>query len=404
MQYFKGVILLVLSCVIFSGCVPANELLRYTPEAEGPLYIGAVLPLSGADASYGKKMLNGAAFAIEKLNSGRGHFGRRVEMTVFDSGSTAEGAARAFAKAVKSGAVGIVGGYSTLEVQGMTAFAAKHRVPLVIPMATGNDVAINANKFVYRTVFTDDQQAAMIAGYLKYYRQVKRLIITAASEPEAVYSRNVAGEVAKSFREMGGGIVTIRELNGTKAEQELREIASLLPDAVLLPFDGKTAARYYKILRQCGYNGLICGPDSWDDPSFFRGLEGLEKPGNSFYTALFNREAKHSEYKNFQMAFRKKLYYLPESCEIQTYDAVNCLLAGFGKNATSLKQFQKNWCSLRKYAGAAAVYTMYAGNKIDRTIYINRVGIAEFGKNKFVPRNIIGLQSSRLKDYAIGTE
>ena len=401
MQYLKGLLWLVFSCLIFSGCVPLEEQLRYKPGSAEPVFIGLVLPLSGPDSEYGERMLNGALLGAEMLNSGRGHFGRRVEVMAFDSGSSAEGAAAAFEKAVNVGAIGIVGGYSTVEAGGMTSLAAKLRVPLVIPMATGNDTVINPNPFVCRAVFTDRQQSEMIAGYLKYYRRTKRLAVTAAAEPEALYSRNVAGEVTAAFKKLGGGTVVLREIKKEQAEKVLREITDWMPDAVLLPFEGKTAAHYYKLLRRFGYQGLICGPDSWDERAFFQELEGLKNPGNSFYTGFFNHEATHTEFENFRKNFRKKFYYQPESCEIQTYDALNLLLTGFGNNADTLKKFQKNWRSMRKYTGAAAVYTMGRSNEIDRTIYINRVGKASFDKNKFEPKNIIGLQYSRLKVYAV---
>ena len=248
------------------------------------------------------------------------------------------------------------------------------------------------------------RQAEIIAGYLKYYRRAKHIAIAASAEPEAVYSRNMASEVAGAFRKIGGSSVVLREIKEGQLEHELKGIASLRPDAVLLPFEGKTAARCYKLLRQYGYAGLLCGPDSWNDRSFFEELKGVQNLGNSFYTAFFNEEAAHAEYRDFKNAFRKKLFYQPGSCEIQTFDAVNMLLTGFGKNADTLKKFEKNWLSMRKYPGAAAVYTMSAGNKTDRTIYINCIGVSPYDKNKFVPRNITGLQYSRLKDYAVGNE
>ena len=56
---------------------------------------------------------------------------------------------------------------------------------------------------------------------------------------------------------------------------------------------------------------------------------------------------------------------------------------------------------MRKYSGAAAVYTMEKGNKIDRTIYINRIGYTPESGNRLVPRNIGALQYSRLAVYDV---
>lgn len=379
-------------------------MLRFNPESYDALRIGVVLPLSGPQAEYGKKMLNGARFAADELNNHRGHFGRPVELVVFDTASTGDGAAQAFQSAVSAGVVGVVGGYSTVEAQGITPLAKVHRVPLVIPMATGDDDVIGGNSFVFRAVFTDKQQSEMIAGYMKYYRNIKRIVVTVSADPGDIYSRNVARDVADSFRKLGGEVSSFMEISPASPEKALGESVAYAPDAILLPFEGKLAARYYKILREAGYNGLICGPDSWDDPVFFKTLQGIKSPGNSFYTAFYSDEASHIEFKNFRENFRKKRYYFPGSCEIQTFDAVNMLLAGFGNNGNTLRKFNRNWTALRKYTGAAAVYTMLPKNRIDRTIYINRIGTAPEDGRRLVPRNIAGLQYSRLQDYAMDVE
>ena len=398
------VVCLAVAALLLAGCVPAGEMLRFNPESYDALRIGVVLPLSGPQAEYGKKMLNGARFAADELNNHRGHFGRPVELVVFDTASTGDGAAQAFQSAVSAGVVGVVGGYSTVEAQGITPLAKVHRVPLVIPMATGDDDVIGGNSFVFRAVFTDKQQSEMIAGYMKYYRNIKRIVVTVSADPGDIYSRNVARDVADSFRKLGGEVSSFMEISPVSPEKALGESVAYAPDAILLPFEGKLAARYYKILREAGYNGLICGPDSWDDPVFFKTLQGIKSPGNSFYTAFYSDEASHIEFKNFRENFRKKRYYFPGSCEIQTFDAVNMLLAGFGNNGNTLRKFNRNWTALRKYTGAAAVYTMLPKNRIDRTIYINRIGTAPEDGRRLVPRNIAGLQYSRLQDYAMDVE
>lgn len=398
------VVCLAVAALLLAGCVPAGEMLRFNPESYDALRIGVVLPLSGPQAEYGKKMLNGARFAADELNNHRGHFGRPVELVVFDTASTGDGAAQAFQSAVSAGVVGVVGGYSTVEAQGITPLAKVHRVPLVIPMATGDDDVIGGNSFVFRAVFTDKQQSEMIAGYMKYYRNIKRIVVTVSADPGDIYSRNVARDVAGSFRKLGGEVSSFMEISPVSPEKALGESVAYAPDAILLPFEGKLAARYYKILREAGYNGLICGPDSWDDPVFFKTLQGIKSPGNSFYTAFYSDEASHIEFKNFRENFRKKRYYFPGSCEIQTFDAVNMLLAGFGNNGNTLRKFNRNWTALRKYTGAAAVYTMLPKNRIDRTIYINRIGTAPEDGRRLVPRNIAGLQYSRLQDYAMDVE
>lgn len=393
---FLGVFLLLLC-----GCVPAELMLRYDPESPGPVRIGVLLPLSGSDAERGRMMLNGARYAADDLNSHRGHFGRQVELVVIDTKGTAEGAAQAFRAAVAAGAVGVAGVYSTTEARAMAPLAQSLRIPTVIAMATGNDDVININPFVYRVVFTDKQQSEMIAAYLKYYRRANRLCVMISADPADIYVRNVARDVMQKFRELGGEVVAVNKLDPADPGSSLKNAALLFPEAILLPFEGKLAATCYKKLRELGYEGIICGPDSWDDPLFFQALSGVKAIGNSFYTAFYSGEARHVEFRTFREGFRKHRYYYPGSHEIQAYDSVKALLIGLGNNAADLKKFDKNFRSIRKQAGAAAIYTMLPKNQIDRTIYINRVGNVPGSPAELIPRTIIGLQYSRLKDYDV---
>ena len=47
---------------------------------------------------------------------------------------------------------------------------------------------------------------------------------------------------------------------------------------------------------------------------------------------------------------------------------------------------------------------MTPDNGIDRTIYINRIGRSPETGDKPIPKNITGLQYSRLEDYSIGVD
>jgi|GEM_PF-787366 len=395
-RLLAGVFLLLLC-----GCVPTELVLRYDPESTGPVRIGVLLPLSGPDAERGRMMLNGARYAADDLNSHRGHFGRQVDLVVLDTRGTAAGAEQAFRAAVASGAVGVAGVYSTVEAQAMAPLAKTFRIPMVIGMATGNDDVIGLNPFVYRVVFTDKQQSEMIAAYLKYYRRTNRIGVMISSDPSDIYVRNVARDVTQKFRELGGEVVAVNKLDPKDPGASLKSVVLLLPEAILLPFEGKLAASCYKKLRELGFEGIICGPDSWDDTLFFQALSGVKFIGNSFYTAFYSGEAKHAEFRAFRDGFRKRRYYYPESHEIQAYDSVKALLIGLGNNATDLRKFDKNFCGIRKQAGAAAIYTMLPKNQIDRTIYINRVGNMPGSPAKLIPRTITGLQYSRLKDYQV---
>ncbi|MDA8189677.1 MAG: amino acid ABC transporter substrate-binding protein, partial [Dehalococcoidales bacterium] len=84
-----------------------------SPAASGePLKIGATLPLTGAFAETGKWVEKGYRYWAEELNSKGGLLGRKVELTIYDDGSSAEKAVNLLERAITVDKVDLVaGGY-----------------------------------------------------------------------------------------------------------------------------------------------------------------------------------------------------------------------------------------------------------------------------------------------------
>ena len=68
----------------------------------------------------------------------------------------------------------------------------------------------------------------------------------------------------------------------------------------------------------------------------------------------------------------------------------------------NLLDFDKNWQSIRNHSGATAVYTMLKKGDIDRTIYLNSIGVRR-GNGKIVPYARLSrkMQYSQLEEYKV---
>ena len=384
--------------LFLAGCVPEElKLRRGDLEEETVIRIGAVLPLTGANRRYGLKMLSGIRFAVDEINNSLGASGKPVELQTFDTGSTAEGAARAVESAAAANVIGIIAGYDTTEVSAQVPLFEKLRIPAVIPLATADD-HVGANPFVFRNMYTDSQQAETLAAYLWYWRKVMHLAIMVDMSPAEEYSRNIAREVAGHFKSLGGDVVQVAEFRGDDYEPQLREILTHAPRAIVLPTDAERAAKMIKLLRSLGYTGIICGPDAWDEVQLVHGLAGLEKPGDCIYIGTFSDESRRREYKKFRDAYAARHFHSPGSCETTSYDAVKLLLIGLS-GATDVKMFRKNWLSIRQHSGAAAVYTMLRDGGIDRTMYIKSIAPPNVANPDPYSRMLLEFQYSRIATY-----
>ena len=389
--------LAVLALLLVGGCVPEELMLRRNLETETSVRVGAVLPLTGSNQRYGLKMLEGLRFALDEINSRRGLNGKPVELITFDSGSTAAGAARAVESAAAENVVALIAGYDTSEVSAILPLVEPLRLPAVIPMAT-DDEHVGFSRFVFRTIYTDRQQAETLAAYLWYWRKVMNLGILVNMDPKDEYSRNIAREAARYFAQLGGNVVCAAEFRGEDYESAMRKVMTHAPRAIILPVEATLAAKMIRKLRELGYKGIICGPDSWDSEALIQGLAGLETPGDCVYMGLFSTDSKRREFREFYRDFTAKRFHTPGSSEIQSYDALKLLMIGLG-DAEDMIQFGKNWESIRHHSGAAGVYTMLRGGDIDRTMYIKAIAPPNVANPDPYSRMLLEFQYSKLATY-----
>ncbi|MBQ6352299.1 MAG: ABC transporter substrate-binding protein [Lentisphaeria bacterium] len=390
-------LLSLLCLLLLAGCVPEELRLRRNIETDRTVRIGAVLPLTGANQRYGLKMLEGLRFALDEENARRGLCGKTVELITFDSGSTAAGAARATESAAAQNVVALIAGYDTAEVSAILPKVETLRLPTVIPMAT-NDNHVGFNDFVFRNIYTDRQQAETLAAYLWYWRKVMNIGILVDMSPKEEYSRNIAREVARYFGKLGGNVVCTAEFRGDDYEKPMRRIMTYAPRAIVLPVEAAIAAKMIKKLRSLGYQGIICGPDSWDSESFIQGLAGLQNPGDCVYMGLLSTDSKRREFREFQREFTARRFHTPGSSEIQSYDALKLLLIALS-DAEDLRRFTRNWLTIQNHSGAAAVYSMRPGGDIDRTMYIKAVAPPNVTNPDPYARMLLEFQYSKLETY-----
>ena len=393
---------LTAAAAMLCGCVPEELVLRQPPESpSAPMVIAAFLPLSGENRIYAEQMQEGLRCAETRLNRTHGIGGRKVKVLFLDTGGTPAGTAEALESAEKAGAVAAVAGYNTEEVSMLISHASRLRMPMVIPMAT-SDYHLEVSPFVYRNSFSDLQQMEVLAAYLISWRQKSAGCAVTDQASGEEYTRAISRNFAQAVKDQGGRILNDVTLAPGKllTREQLETMLAADPGFVMLAAGGRRAAALVKQLREAGFTGVLCGPDSWDDNEFTDALTGVE-PGECIFTAFFSEENNSREFKEFRKNFRSTFFHNPSACETQSYDALIFLSVGLDK-AENLLDFDKNWRTIRNHYGAAAVYTMLKKGRIDRTIYLKSLGVDRMGKTlRPFARLSRRIQYSKLKDYQL---
>ena len=259
-------ILLLLAAVagIFTGCVPPELTLRHFPEnPSAPLTVAALLPLTGENRIYAEQMLEGLLAAESRINNQNGINGRRVKLLAIDTKGSASGSSEALQKAASAGAVAAIAGYGHREVEMLTAHAAKLQMPMVLPVATGDSLT-EISPFIYRSCFSDSQQMEVLASYLFHWRQLTRGAIITDSGNNAEYSLNIARHFTQAVKNNDCTIAVncvIPQGSGLTG----RQLANLLahdPQFILIAASGRRAAEIFGKVREGGFSGVLCGPES----------------------------------------------------------------------------------------------------------------------------------------------
>jgi len=312
----SAILTLFMTLFMISGCVPAEFRLRELPENPAvPVTVAALLPLTGSNRIYAEQMREGLLCAEDRVNDTGGISGRQLKLEILDTSGTPEGTRDALAAAAKAGASGIIAGYDTEEVSMIIAHASRMRTPMVIPLATSNH-HLQTSPFVYRNCFSDTQQMEVLANYLLYWRQRSRGAIITDQHNDDDYTRGISRSFAMAAKDIHIFITT--EMTIAQDEEltigQLQSILMTDPGFIMVSARCQRSAKLIKQIRQAGFTGIICGPDSWDDPDLCNALTGSD-PGDCVFTSFFSEENKSVEYQDFSKKFNERFFHIPGACE-----------------------------------------------------------------------------------------
>ena len=129
----------------------------------GTLKLGAIGPLTGANALYGNAAANGDSIAVEEINALGSGF--QIELNSQDDEGDAEKSVNAYNQLKDWNAQAIVGCVTTTPVWLSPAEAYNDRMFMLTPSASSTDVT-NGKDNMFQICFTDPGQGATAAQYI----------------------------------------------------------------------------------------------------------------------------------------------------------------------------------------------------------------------------------------------
>jgi branched-chain amino acid transport system substrate-binding protein len=142
--------------VTLAGCggsAPSGAAGAAAGRDRGPVKIGALHPVSGANAVDGQQMRRGAQMAVAAINAAGGVKslgGRKIELLTGDTQGKAEVGQSEAQRLIAEGAVGLTGTYQSAVSTNVAVVAERNRVPFVMDVTASDSIFANGYDYAFR--------------------------------------------------------------------------------------------------------------------------------------------------------------------------------------------------------------------------------------------------------------
>jgi branched-chain amino acid transport system substrate-binding protein len=286
---------------------------------EGPIVLGAALPLSGSSAAIGPFMQNGMQLAVNEINEAGGVLGRDLELNVQDDACDPGTAVAAANKLVSAGVVASVGGYCSGATLPTLPVFGRANIPMVIPAANSNELVDQGLEHVFLINGTGSQQAEAAITWME--KQGAQRV--AAVHDNTSYSKDIAVLTADALAQPGAPELAVLEAV-TPGESDysanVNTIIGAQPDFVYWTGYYQEGGLLIRQLRQGGYTGPIMVADGSVDAALVQ-IAGAE-PAQGVYATMTQTPQTIEGASDWIAAYREEFGGEPGPYSTQSYDAV----------------------------------------------------------------------------------
>jgi branched-chain amino acid transport system substrate-binding protein len=289
--------------VIMGGLGAAAGFLPAAARAqEGPVKIGFMTVRSGALAAGGRQMEEGIALFLKE----RGGMlsGRKVELTIADTGGNPAGAKNKAQELVeRNGVHCIIGPLAAFEAIAIDDYIRQTRTPTVSCSAAAEDLTQRkANPWFVRSAATSGQSNHALGDYAAKDLKYKRIAIVA---DDFAFGHESAAAFQRVFEDNGGRVVQKlwSPLNVPEYGAYIAQIKTRV-DAVFIAFAGVNGLRFLKQYREYGMKLPVIGNMTAVDEGILKQMgdeavgvissgwysAAIDSPQNKAFVAAVNRD------------------------------------------------------------------------------------------------------------------
>ena len=289
-----------------------------TAEDAGTIKIGVIGPMTGAAATYGTAVANGAKIAADEINA---LGGVQLELLVQDDEHDAEKAINAYNTVMDEGAQFILGTVTTSPCIAVAAQAYEERVFMLTPSASSTEVTEGKDN-VYQVCFTDPAQGTASAEMIAEKGLGQKIGIIYNSSD--AYSTGIYQAFEAKATELGLEVVAAEAFasdDNADFSVQLSACKNAGADLVFLPIYYTPASLILSQANSVGYDPAWFGVDGMDGILTMDGFDATLAEGVMLLTP-FNADAEDEKTQNFVAKYEEQFGETPNQFAADAYDCI----------------------------------------------------------------------------------
>lgn len=332
--------------------------------------VGAVLPLTGNVAVFGKWIQNGLELGLNNFETENPETKDRVKLVIEDSKNEAKDGISALNKLITTDKIDIVISAMSKVAVPLISFTEEKKLPLFMQDVTYPNVTAKGN-LLFRHFIQSDREATLLSSYAINTLNAKNVAIIYVNDEAGIGAKDA---FSKTFS-VSGSVLTEQsfEAKETDFKTLADKVIKMKPECVFLFGNGPSWANCLKSLHQQNYQGTILTNTAMYIPAF-RKIAGEESLNNVVFTFPVIDSSSTSG-KKFISLYQSKFNEYPSIESAYAYDIIS-LICQAAKAEGEQSLFDK-LNSVKTFDGA------FGTTEIKNRDCITKVGVAKWIVNSY---------------------
>lgn len=299
--------------------------------AASEIKIGAVLPMTGDVATFGKSTKQGVELAMAQYNAAGGINGKQIKLIVQDDENKPESSVAALQKLINNDkVVAVVGSVASKCTLAMAPVATQNKIPIISGSSTNPKVTSQkGNDFAFRACFIDPFQGTVIAKFATDTLKAKTAAVMYDVGND--YTVGLYEFFKAGFEKSGGKVVAAESYNNGDQDfnAQLTKIKQLNPDVIVLTDYYQAVGLIAKQARALGIKATFLGGDGWDSPDLVK-IGGAAIDGG-YFSNHYSPDDSSPDIVQFLKDYKAKYNDSPDALAALGYDAAKMLFEAIKK-------------------------------------------------------------------------